>query len=430
MSALLDNETRSESGPVVGEPSPSLTPERAKALLVVAFRPVIVALVLIATATVVTLVIANSELTGTSGAIAAGWLAVHQVQLTIGSASLGVLPLLPTLGLVWLVARTTARAVTDSSTRREIGWVVGAAVGGPLVVTIVGLAVIKDASGVIALAPPNTLASFAWVLALHLFGAGLGIGFRLRSQVMQLVELPPWVGAVGTLALQAGRRLAIGATVVTVVSLFAHWSNLTSSLDTADGFVGGLGMTVLSLLYLPNVVVGAGAVVTGSAFHVGAGSVGLFSVVGGPVPGLPVLAAVPAGPAAPWWPALLVLPAVVGVALGRESARVCADRISAAQAAAAAAGIVGVAMALLGLIGGGNLGVFGHVGADAFLFGLLSFAWLALLGAGAAMVLGHRASVEVDEDEPEVADEVFAVADDAEDSSEADLPEESQKGDD
>lgn len=431
MSALLDDETRSASEPVatVTPAPPSLTPERARALLVVAFRPVVVALALIATATVLTLVIANSDLTGTSGAIAAGWLAVHQVQLTIGSASLGILPLLPTAGLIWLVARTTGRAVTDSSTRRELGWVVGAAVGGPFIVTIIGLAVVKDASGVIALAPPNTLAAFAWVLLVHLLGAAIGIGVRLRSDLLGALDLPVWVVAAGPMALRAGLRLALGAAVVTVISLFAHWSTLTASLDTADGAVGGFGLTVLSLLYLPNVVVGAAAVLNGSAFHIGSASVGLFAVVGGDVPGLPVLAAMPAGPAAAWWPALLVIPAAVGVLLGRDCARASHDRIAAARTAAVAAGVVGVGAVLLAVAAGGNLGIVGHVGADAFFFGLTTFAWLALLGAGTAMVLGKRDEVDEAADEVVEGDE---RADDVEpgESDDEDLPVGSRNGDD
>ncbi len=69
-----------------------------RALLAVAFRPAGVTVVLLSALIVVTLVAANSDLTGTFGAIAASWLAIHQVPLTIDGTSLGVLPLIPTAG--------------------------------------------------------------------------------------------------------------------------------------------------------------------------------------------------------------------------------------------------------------------------------------------------------------------------------------------
>src|SRR5574340_424264 len=148
--------TRKISGP---------SPQRVRLLLRVATRPSGITIVLLATIVVVVLVGSNSDLTGTYGAVAAAWLAVHQVPLTIGGASLGVLPVLPTAVMVWMVARGCAAAITvddrataddRATTRLELWRIVGAAVGGPLVVTVIALTIISDASTVIPLSLPST----------------------------------------------------------------------------------------------------------------------------------------------------------------------------------------------------------------------------------------------------------------------------------
>ena len=369
----------------------------------VAFRPAVVTLTMVATLIVVTLVAANSDLTGTAGAISATWLALHQVPLTIGSTTIGILPLLPTFGLLWLVARACNHAVEESSSRRDVAYVIGAAVGGPLIATIVCLAVIKDASAVIALAPPSTFAAILWVVAVHLVGATAGVAGKTWRHAVVAADLPSWAVSAALASRGAMRRFAVGAAIVTGVSLLAALSTVGDLLSTSDGFVGMLGMAVLSIAYLPNVVVGTAAVVSGGTFGIGEASVNLFGVVGGPVPGLPVMAAVPTGTAQVWWPVLLVIPVIVGVQLGRECAETSADRFLAAKAAAGAAGIVGVAAAVLALVSGGALGSFGHIGAAALLFGALAFGWLVMIAPAAAFVTGRgRAHSEepVEDEEP------------------------------
>lgn len=416
MSALLDsttrtNDTRSGSR---APAQPALTPDLAKRLLLVAFRPTVVVLTLISAIILVTLVTANSDLTGTAGAIAATWLGVHQVGPTIGSTAIGVLPLLPTFGLLWMVVRGCSAAIEPLTSRREIGWIVGAAVGGPFVVTVVCLAIIKDASAVISLQSPNTLAAFAWVVSLHLGAAALGVATARWRYLVVSAQVPSWVIAGTTAGLHAIRRLLVCAAVVTVVSLLASWSTMLELLHTSDGFVGGLGMGLLSLAYLPNVVVGVGAVVVGATANIGVASIGLFGVVGGPVPGLPVLAAVPTGTAQPWWPALLVVPVYVAVQLGRECAAANTDRTAAAQAALAGGLGVGVVFGLLAFAAGGELGTFGHVGAQAFAAGAAVAGWLALLGSASAFIFGRNGTAAAarksrGEDEVRVVAEPVAI---------------------
>ncbi|MFC7448243.1 DUF6350 family protein [Rhodococcus daqingensis] len=388
--------------PAASRPTPNA--EQIRTLLAVALRPALVALALIAACVLVTLVAANSDLTGTSGAVAASWLAVHQVQLTIGGASLGVLPLFPTILMIWFVARGCANAVTERTPRHEQLWVLGAAVAGPLLVTALALAVIKDASSVIALAPPNALAAFAWVLAVHLIGAGIGMGSKLWRPICARLGVPAWVVASARPALRAGLALLASGAALTAVALISSWAAVGELLEAGDGFGGALGLTLLSILYLPNLAVGSAAMLVGSTAHLGEASLSVFNVVAGPVPGLPLLGAVPAGPSGGGWPALLVIPAVLGVQLGRDCAHRAGGLSVAIRKVLLAAAAAALALGLLGFAAGGELGSFGTVGVDLATFTGLSFAWLAVFGSLTALVVVRRGGGGREQEPPEPAD--------------------------
>ncbi|MEV0359244.1 DUF6350 family protein [Nocardia sp. NPDC050697] len=372
----------------------ALSPERARVLLLVAARPATFALTIITVLIMTTLLAAGSGTGGGAGAIAASWLAVHQVPLTIGKTTLGALPLLATALLVWAVARECAHAVRPGANRFDLSWILGAALLGPLVVTSICIAVTEDASAVVALQPPNPLAAFAWVFGWHLLAAGAGIATRLPDLDLPLPQPPEWVLA----GLRAGgvivlRMLACAAAVV-VLALLARGSAVLDAYAGADGLVGGLGLTVLSIGYLPNVVVATVSVLLGPGAQLGGAEFGLFGVVGGAVPGLPVLAAVPTGPAAGWWPVLLVLPAAVGALGGLDTARNSDDRLTAPWATLTAAGSGTLALLLLGAVSGGGLGDAGRVGMLLPAFAVVAFAWFAIFGY-AGLVLGRRWNVEL-----------------------------------
>ncbi|MFI6429556.1 DUF6350 family protein [Rhodococcus oryzae] len=392
MSSLRSSDTlrRPSRRRTPAAPRPTPNPEQIRTLLAVALRPALVALALIAACILVTLVAANSDLTGTSGAIAASWLAVHQVQLTIGGASLGVLPLVPTILMIWSVARGCAHAVTEQTPRHEQLWVLGAALAGPLLVTALALAVIKDASSVIALAPPNALAAFGWVLGVHLIGAGIGMGSKLWRPICARLGVPEWVRASARPALRVGLALLASGAALTAVALISSWAEVGELLEAGDGFGGALGLTLLSILYLPNLAVGSAAMLVGSTAHLGDASLSVFSVVGGPLPALPLLGAVPAGPSGGGWPALLLIPAVLGIQLGRDCAHRAGGPAVAVRKVLVAAAAAALALGLLGFAAGGELGSFGTVGVDLATFTGLSFAWFAVFGSLTALVVAKR----------------------------------------
>ena len=363
-----------------GAPRPASGTRQARDLLRVAFGPSIVALVVIAAVVLLQLLIANSDMTGAFGAIASMWLAVHQVPVSIAGSALGVMPLLPVLAMIYGTARTTAAATTSASWF-VMRWVVASAIGGPILIAALCLAVIHDAASVLTdLQTPDALRAFGGVLVVHAIGAVAGVGSRIGRRLLRSSPLPSWLfdavraAAAGVLALMGLSG------VITAGSLVVHWSTMHELYAITDSVFGQLSLTVLSVLYVPNVMVGAAAVVVGSSAHVGLATFSSFTVFGGDIPALPILAAAPTPPLGPVWVALMIVAAVSGVALGQQCARRPLPPLTALAKVAVAAALAAVTMAVLGYAGGGTLGNFGEVGVDQATFGPAVFLWFAGIG--------------------------------------------------
>jgi len=418
---------------------------QARDLLRVAFGPSGIALAIIAALVLIQLVIANSDLTGAFGAMASMWLGVHGVPVSIGGAELGVMPLAPLLAMVWGTARTTAAATRPGASWFVVRWVVASALGGPLLIAAISIAVIHDASSVLTeLQTPSALQAFGCVLAVHAVGAAIGVGSRLQGRLLTDAHLPYWLpealrGAVaGVLALLGLSGL------VAVASMVVHWSTMHDLFGITDSVFGQLSLTVLSALYIPNVMVGSAAVAVGSSVHVGLATFSSFTVLGGDVPAVPVLAAVPSPPLGPVWVALLIIAAASAVAVGQQCARRPAPWPIAFAKLAVASLLAAVMMVMLAIAGSGRLGNFGELGVDQTTFGPAVFLWFVSIGgltvamaggltrrparpapvAPAAPVDEEPAADEpaefVDDDEPvteKLIGDVSAAADDGDDDS-------------
>jgi len=362
---------------------------QARDLLRVAFGPSAIALAVIAAVVLVQLVIANSDLTGAFGAIASMWLGVHGVPVSIGGAELGVMPLLPMLLMVWGTARTTAAATKAGTSWFVIRWIVASALGGPLLIAAIALAVIHDASSVLTqLQTPSATHAFGNVLGVHLAGALLGVGPRVAPRLLRLPYVPHWLPEAFRAALVGVFALFGLSGVIAAGSMVVHWGTLDTLFGITDSAFGQLSLTLLSVLYAPNVIVGTAAVAVGSSAHVGLATFSSFTVLGGDVPALPILAAVPSPPLGPIWVALLIAAAVAAVAVGQQCARRAEPLPEAAGKLVAAAAIGAAAMALLGHAGGGRLGNFGDVGVDQATFGPAVFLWFVAIGGLTVVMSG------------------------------------------
>jgi len=420
--------------------SPPAGARQARDLLRVAFGPAVVALVVIAAVTLLQLLIANSDMTGALGAIASMWLGVHQVPISIGGRELGVMPLLPVLLMVWGTARTTAQATPARASWFVIRWIVASALGGPLLIAAISLAVIHDAASVITeLQTPSALRAFMSVLVVHGIGASIGVGSRVGRRVLRTSPLPDWL-AESLRAATAGVLTLLGLSgMVTAASLVVHWGTMQELYAITNSIFGQFSLTVLSVLYAPNVIVGTAAIAVGSSAHLGFATFSSFTVFGGDMPALPVLAAAPHPPLGPAWVALLIVGAAAGVAVGQQCARRPLPILAAMAKLLAAAVMAALTMALLGYAAGGQLGNFGDVGTDQGTFGFAVFFWFAVVGAITVAMAGgvrHRprkpklagARAAKPRTEPavdpvgEVDDEPGVVAEAAERPSVADQP--------
>ena len=354
---------------------------QARDLVRVAFGPAVLALVIIAAVTLLQLLIANSDMTGALGAIASMWLGVHQVPISIGGRELGVMPLLPVLLMVWATARSTARATSAYSSWLVVRWVVASALGGPLLIAAIALAVIHDASSVITeLQTPSALRAFTSVLVVHALGAAFGVWSRVGRRALVASSLPIWL-ADSLRAAAAGVLALVGLSgLVTAGSLVVHWATMQELYGITESIWGQFNLTVLSMLYAPNVIVGTSAIAVGSSAHLGFATFSSFTVFGGDLPALPILAAVPRPPLGPVWVALLIIGASSGVAVGQQCARRALPLVPAMAKLLVASVAGALAMSLLAYGGSGQLGNFGHVGVDQGTLLAGVFFWFALVG--------------------------------------------------
>src|ERR1700744_1097087 len=118
------------------------------------------------------------------------------------------MPLLPALLIVSGTWRSTALATSPYSSLLGALWVVAVALGGPLLLTAIALAVIHDASSVLTeLQTPSALRAFLSVLVVHAVGAAIGVWSRVGRRALAASPLPYWLAdslraaAAGVLAL-------------------------------------------------------------------------------------------------------------------------------------------------------------------------------------------------------------------------------------
>jgi hypothetical protein len=265
------------------------------------------------------------------------WLLVHGVPLELtgagpapaahaGSDVLNLIPLgltlIPFL-LAWRAGRRLARAsYTDQLWQALLGsWVVYAAFG-----AATGF-VCRSTDVVINL-------WYAMLVPLIPYGLGMVIGARREAGswsrligvdavdwISRTSQHSRWAGSYFASAAKAGFVAVVSAltlaAVLLAVDLFIHWNLVVSVYEALDaGPVGGAALTIAQLGFLPNLVVFALAWTSGAGFAMGVGSQsGPLGTAVGPLPSVPVLAAIPSGPMEYAFVALIV-PVLAGVVAG------------------------------------------------------------------------------------------------------------------
>jgi Family of unknown function (DUF6350) len=358
---------------------------------------------------------AHFSTTGVLAAAGPGWLAAHQVPVRIEGHELGALPLLPTIGALVLIGRTAAGAAQrlDLLTPREGVPVVLAIVGGHAAFGVALAFLSADGSATV-----DPLAAFYYPLLLATLASVAGIARQCGLLELALDRVDPValrglrVGVLAVVGLLAAGAfvLALGlvTSIPTVRNLFAH---------NASGPGSGLGTLLLSVAYLPNGVIAGASFVAGPGFALGEVSVGPLDFSGGPVPGFPLLAALPEAPAM-WWPALFALPVGIGFLVGRLLRDVAEEPMSRLRAVAVCTGVVALVFVILAGSAGGALGggPWDPVNLRAASLSVALVGWIGLTGAGVAWFTGVRPEPDGPEglldDEQEFVEEAESVEDD------------------
>ena len=283
------------------------------------------------------------------------WLAAHHAPVDTPSAVVTLLPLLLlALPLVLLqrAGRWAARvsATTDSA---DAGLIV---VAGTATYATVAFLVAQGSS--LGGATVSPMSALVWSVLVGAVGLTAGVidGAGLVPSLLE--RAPELLRASALVAAGSGAALAVAVGTLAGVALAARWSTVVAmSHQLAPSAGDAAGVLLVSLAYLPNLLVWTLSYVVGPGFGVGGGAtVDPFYAAGGLLPGVPVLGAVPTdAPAA--GPLLLLLPVaagIVGSMVLRRRMHLGLMREVAAVLGGAA--LLGVATALLAALSHGSLG--------------------------------------------------------------------------
>ena len=343
--------------------------------------PVIVTVLVLVVFTLAALVFSDTGFDSLFAVVAVEWLVVNRVPLTVDAVELGFLPLLPPLIYVAVLARQTRAVLADVEQPggREAGAAVaGATVAGLLLTGLASLLVGSSASD-FAVREFSLPVALLWTAAVGLLGSGIGVWLFFRRELREI--LPLWVrGGIHLGVAFVAATWAIAATLVLVGILFA-WEPIAASLEIGKGFVGTAALTGISVAYLPNVVMAGAALVVGGEAHLGEASYSVFAVSRGPMPEVPLAAALPT--TSPHWvvQGLLLVTVLVVAGLARSVAhwfRTTADAVKAVWLAAA---IVAVVMAISPVVAGGQLGVLGPVGTGGLIAAVMALLLFGIIGS-------------------------------------------------
>lgn len=331
--------------------------------------------------------------------IASMWMVFNLAPVEMAGAKLGFVPLLPALALVWGHAKRATTVLGNSISVRGLRVFTTLSLLIPMLLTCIAWVMLWDASRVYDITPPNLLVALISTVLVN--GAAIVIGMRARVWRALLLRRGWSTWPVESMLL-AGRFLkwmaAVGA-LAAAVYLLTNLEAVGKAYEITSSTMGLLGLTFVALLYVPNVVVAAMAVLLGGEFHVGNGAVSLFTANNVNLPPLPVLAAIP-NDQIPFGAVLLAVPACVAVACVytflRGRTYVEAPLLQ-GVGAGACAGLIGFCVSWLA---GGELGVYGRAGAVEWLFAVELAAWL-LVPAVVMMFFTARRGESVVEDIPE-----------------------------
>ncbi|MEU6716244.1 DUF6350 family protein [Nonomuraea sp. NPDC046802] len=369
----------------------------------------------------------GSGLPGVFRTAAQLWLAAHHAGFAIPGGRVGLLPLgltiLPAMLLYragrWMARdadlrlRLPARLPKNSprekaQARRRAQLVLVAQAGVSLAAPYALLA------GLIALVARNEITQpfIGEALLSHFvlaFLAGALATARMIGPWRVMLRLLPERVRALTVGTAVGTAvLLVAGLVLVLVAVALNFEQVTElSGVLSPGFVGGVLLLLLQLLYLLNVVIWASSYIAGPGFAIGADTlVAPTGVQLGTVPSLPLLGALPeSGPVPVWMMAVIALPFAAGAVAGVMVARISPSPSYEAAPlwgflTGVSTGLVAGVLAALsgGPIGGGRLAAIGPSPWEVALSVALEVGVAAGISAGVTnlLLLNKRARVPLD----------------------------------
>jgi hypothetical protein len=245
-----------------------------------------------------------------------GWLVGNGTGVRVAGVSFTAVPLGLLAGWAYAVYRLGRWSGQTSAVRHG-----GDVVSGTLLIAVgyagTGLAV-RELVTTDSAEVPIIRCVVALLLVGMVFG-GIGLVHGSDSVAPVLALIPPPVRACLSGAVAGVAIMFVASSAVLIGSLVVHFSDaVTLQEGLAGGGIGAIAVALIGAASVPNAVLCAGAFVAGPGFAVGTGTtVAPGDVSLGQVPGLPLLAALPAGGEQAWWqPVLILVPVLAGAVAG------------------------------------------------------------------------------------------------------------------
>lgn len=400
-------------------PAPLTKAGRIRQLFMSAALPNIIVVLIIVALAFGALLLFGSPLAWLPTIVAEAWMVFNLAPVSAAGVDLSFLPALPALILATVVAVRVRAAVKHKVSVKDLAILVACVVGVPVVLTCIAWVMLWDAGKVFDVSPPNLAAALARVIVVHLAAMAAGMGTRLWRALAKRYGAPPLLVDAALIALRYLAYLAIGAAVVFVLIFIVNFSRQGEMMDEYPS-ITGLGtftLILLSLLYIPNAIVSAGAVLVGSEFSAGEAQVSLFSTHLVPLPPLPITGGIPAS--SPGWAVVFMVVPLIAATLSLYKKRPSFQKVLAATAATA------VIMFFACYLVSGTLGYYGHTGPHLWTAAGLAALWIAVVGLAVAAAFAlmnwrdaRAAEAEAESSAAEVA-EAEASEEDSEDAAES-----------
>lgn len=250
---------------------------------------------------------------------ATAWLVFHAAPVAGDGVVLASVPLLPALITFALSARQVRVSVRKRFSIIDLLMIFVWSLVTPLLFTVVALLMLADAQTVYPVTVPPIGSVMCSVAIVHLFAFVFGLGPKAWRALARRYGIPRSILEGVVIGAKTLLWLCLAAVIVAVIFLVVGWerqAEIMAAYPQASAS-GKLALIMLSLAYIPNIIVGVGGVLLGSEYQFGAGSVSLFETHLVPLPPLPVMGMV-APTSASWaWIGLFIPVAVIIVVMLR-----------------------------------------------------------------------------------------------------------------